>query len=56
MITLRDVARDLTYAVRLFRHSPGVVTVTVAGLGLAIGVSTSVFSIVNSAALRPSGI
>jgi predicted permease len=51
----REVSQDLTYAARLLRHSPGVVVVTVAGLGLAIGVSTSIFSIVN-AAMRPSGI
>ena len=42
---LGEVARDLTYAVRLLRRSPGVVAVTVLGLGLAIGVSTSVFSL-----------
>jgi predicted permease len=51
-----EVARNLTYAVRLLRRSPGVVAVTVLGLGLAIGVSTAVFSLVNAVAFRPTGI
>jgi len=54
--TFGGVARDLTYAVRLLRRSPGVVTVTVLGLGLAIGVSTAVFGLVNAVAFRPTGI
>ena len=51
-----EIARDHTYAGRLLRRSPGVVTVTVLGLGLAIGVSTAVFSLVNVVAFRPTGI
>ena len=53
---LREIGHDLTYAVRLLRRSPGVVAVTVLGLGLAIGVSTAVFSLLNAAAFRPTGI
>ena len=52
---LGEIARDLTYAGRLLRRSPGVVTVTVLGLGLAIGVSTAVFSLLNVVAFRPTG-
>jgi predicted permease len=52
----RQVGQDLTYAARLLRRSPGVVTVTVLGLGLAIGVSTAVFSLLNAVAFRPTGI
>jgi predicted permease len=52
----REIGQDLTYAVRLLRRSPGVVTVTVLGLGLAIGVSTAVFSLLNALAFRPTGI
>src|SRR6185503_6910230 len=37
-------------------HSPGPVAITVAGLGLAIAVCTSVFSIVNAVAFRPTGV
>ena len=53
---LREIGQDLTYAVRLLRRSPGVVAVTVLGLGLAIGVSTAVFSLLNAVAFRPTGI
>ncbi len=53
---LREIGRDLTYAVRLLRRSPGVVAVTVLGLGLAIGVSTAVFSLLNAVAFRSTGI
>jgi predicted permease len=52
----REVRQDLIYAARLLRRSPGVVMVTVLGLGLTIGVSTAVFSILNAVALRPTGI
>jgi putative ABC transport system permease protein len=52
----REIWQDLSYGVRLLRRSPAVVAVTIAGLGLAIGVSTSVFSLINAAVLRPSGI
>ena len=53
---LRRIGQDLTYAVRLLRRSPGVVAVTVLGLGLAIGVSTAVFSLLNAVVFRPTGI
>jgi predicted permease len=53
---VREIWQDLSYGVRLLRRSPAVVAVTIAGLGLAIGVSTSVFSLVNAAVFRPSGI
>ena len=53
---MREIWQDLSYGVRLLRRSPAVVAVTIAGLGLAIGVSTSVFSLINAAVLRPSGI
>ena len=52
----REIWQDLSYGVRLLRRSPAVVAVTIAGLGLAIGVSTSVFSLINAAVFRPSGI
>jgi len=51
-----DIVRDLTYAGRMWRRAPGVVTVAVAGLGIAIGFSASIFSIVNGIAFKPSGI
>ena len=53
---VNEIRQDLAYGLRLLRRSPAVVVAAVAGLGLAIGVSTSVFSLVNAAALRPTGI
>jgi predicted permease len=55
-LTVREIGQDLSYAVRLLRRSPGIVVVTILGLGLAIGVSTSVVSLLNAVALRPTGI
>jgi predicted permease len=51
-----EIVQDLTYALRLLRRSPGIVTVTIAGLGLAIGVSTAVFTFLNAAVFAPTGI
>ena len=45
--------RDLRFALRLFRKHPIPIGVTVGGLALAIGVASTVFSIVNGAMLRP---
>jgi putative ABC transport system permease protein len=53
---IATLIQDLTYAARLFRRSPAVVGVTILGLGVAIGVSTSIFSFLNAVALRPTGI
>ena len=48
--------RDLRFGLRLFRKHPGPVGVSIGGLALAIGVVTSVFSLVNAAMLRPYGM
>jgi predicted permease len=53
---MQGFAQDVTYALRLFRRHPGVVAVTIIGLGVAIGVSTSVFSLLNAVAFRPTGV
>jgi predicted permease len=53
---LSGLRQDVSYAVRLFRQTPGLVTVAVAGLAVAIGISTSIFSIVNGLAFKPTGI
>src|SRR5687768_3978619 len=52
----REVRQDLIYAIRLLRRSPGVVMIAVLGLGVTIGVSTAVFSLLNAVAFRPTGI
>ena len=51
-----DAVRDLSHALRVFRRTPGAVAISVAGLSLAIAVSTSVFGVLNATLLRPTGI
>jgi len=51
-----EIIQDLTYATRLLRRSPGAVTIAVGGLGIAIGVSASVFTFLNAVAFRSTGV
>jgi predicted permease len=53
---MTEVLQDLTYATRLLRRNPAVVLVGITGLALAIGVGTSIFSILNIIAFRSTGI
>jgi hypothetical protein len=52
----REAAQDLAYGLRVFRRSPGPVAITIAGLALAIGVSTAVFGLLNATLLMPLGV
>jgi macrolide transport system ATP-binding/permease protein len=50
---ISNVWRDVRYALRTFRRSPGFAAAAIAPIALGIGINTGIFSILNSLALRP---
>jgi hypothetical protein len=50
---IEDLVRDVAYAARQLRRSPGFTVLAVLCLGLGIGVNTSMFGVLNTVLLRP---
>jgi putative ABC transport system permease protein len=50
---MEQIAQDVRFGFRMLRRNPGFAIVAILTLGLGIGVTTAVFSVVNTVLLRP---
>jgi putative ABC transport system permease protein len=53
LVSVEDLARDFRYALRSLRRNPAFTAVAIATLGLGIGASTAIFSVIDNILLAP---